>query len=105
MWFCKSPHRTTNHARADTHRLYASPKPPPSEIIQDVQACARQLGELENVWSGAARSKEILEQLLHATLYEPSADFGADLFGADIDASFMAGFDSFMDFDQTSAAY
>ncbi|KAK5121035.1 hypothetical protein LTR85_005819 [Meristemomyces frigidus] len=85
--------------------LYASSKPPPADIVQDVRACAKQLGELHGIWSGAARSKEILEQLLNASLYWSATEPFPDLFGGDMNPSLMAGFDCFMDFDETNSAF
>lgn len=46
------------------HRLRLPPESPATETVQDVERCAGFLKDLEQRWSGAARSRDIIERLL-----------------------------------------
>lgn len=85
-------HKTCN-------RLRTSPTiPPPVSVQEDVQKCIRHLGDLESVWSGAERSKAILQDLLRrATEAADSSSF--ELFGGVAEQRDMLDPDFFVNFE------
>lgn len=79
--------------------LRTSANPPAQDIIDDVQSCIRQLANLESMWSGAERSKLILQQLLSSACGDGSdTSLAAELFPDGMDMSFLLGSGTLMDF-------
>ncbi|EKG22393.1 Transcription factor fungi [Macrophomina phaseolina MS6] len=72
--------------------------PPPASVQEDVQKCIGHLGELESVWSGAERSKAILQDLLRRAT--EAADSGSfELFGGVAEQRDMLDPDFFVNFE------
>lgn len=72
--------------------------PPPASVQEDVQKCIRHLENLETVWSGAERSKVILQDLLRRATAAADSGFG-ELFGGVAEQRDMLDPDFYVNFE------
>lgn len=71
-------------------------KPPPEDIVAEVEICIQRLSLLETVWSGARRSRTILQELLLVSRQGPQE---ADLAGFLDDGKGLLGSEFFLNYD------